>query len=113
MVNKPLIRPAISGGGYVARGGWLTSHNYSNLPPKWVIFWSKKLQHGFLLKVKFFDKTWINSPVFVEEAFLLGEVVWFGQVVFLIEASFGGIIVFWQIFRGIMMSWQVVLFFQA
>ena len=26
MVNKPLIRPAISGGRYVARGGWLTSH---------------------------------------------------------------------------------------
>ena len=24
MVNKPLIRPAISGGGYVARGGRLT-----------------------------------------------------------------------------------------
>ena len=26
MVNKPLIRPAISGGGYVRRG-WLTSHD--------------------------------------------------------------------------------------
>ena len=27
MPNKPLIiRPAISGGGYVARGGWLISH---------------------------------------------------------------------------------------
>ena len=28
MVNKPLIRPAISGGGYVARGGRLTSHDF-------------------------------------------------------------------------------------
>ena len=26
MVNKPLIRPAISGGGTLG-GGWLTSHN--------------------------------------------------------------------------------------
>ena len=27
MVNKGLIRPAISGGGGYVRGGWLISHN--------------------------------------------------------------------------------------
>ena len=30
MVNKPLIRPYFWGG-YVARGGWLTSHYFSNI----------------------------------------------------------------------------------
>ena len=35
MVNKPLIRPAISGGGVRDPGGWLTSHNFSF----WHLFW--------------------------------------------------------------------------
>ena len=32
MVNKPLIRPYFLGG-YVARGGWLTSHNLLRSQP--------------------------------------------------------------------------------
>ena len=39
MVNKPLIRPAISGGGYVARGGRLTSHDYKSLLNKKQLSW--------------------------------------------------------------------------
>ena len=42
MVNKPLIRPAISGGGTLG-GGRLTSHDYKSLLNKKQLFWGKLL----------------------------------------------------------------------